>query len=404
MAVSVKSYGAVGDGSADDTAKIQAADAAARSQGADLYFPAGTYRCGSTVTYGAAGSQSYHRWFGDGPLRSKLVWGGASSGYPLCRVEGMILGGIHGIGFSYPSGADGTGLHYGSTIGLWLANSTGSGSGQNGNRFSDLFFEGFNQGLLVGDVANTRAASELLFHNVRLQYCNVGVQCSDSNTLDIDFHMLQTALCTTGLDVGACGNLHVYGGSSTANGIDFSFGTGGTFSLNGYRSESVTKHNVFVYGTNVLAPTKVAVRNCNFQAVKTGGGDYGTGTGGTGGGCSLWLFGGAEVMLDQCHIEGWVGAANYYSRPRLTMQNTTVRPLSGQTGPFAFYYGTDASQYGDRYLDNMRYDVRGCSKMAADTPFWVADGSSHPDASSFFTDASGVCPATNSRAPPATWS
>lgn len=52
-AFDVKSYGAIGDGSTDDTTAIQAALAAIPSTGGVLYFPAGIYKyTGSTLTLG----------------------------------------------------------------------------------------------------------------------------------------------------------------------------------------------------------------------------------------------------------------------------------------------------------------------------------------------------------------
>lgn len=58
--VSVKDFGAVGNGVADDTAAIAAADVYARSIGAKLYFPAGTYMVSQLVLY------TNSNWFGDG--------------------------------------------------------------------------------------------------------------------------------------------------------------------------------------------------------------------------------------------------------------------------------------------------------------------------------------------------
>ena len=58
--VSVRDYGAKGDGVTDDTANITAADVYARSIGATLYFPAGTYMVSQLVL------QTGSNWRGDG--------------------------------------------------------------------------------------------------------------------------------------------------------------------------------------------------------------------------------------------------------------------------------------------------------------------------------------------------
>jgi len=51
--VSVKDFGAVGDGVTDDTAAIQAAFTACATSGQGLYFPAGTYNASSALTMGS---------------------------------------------------------------------------------------------------------------------------------------------------------------------------------------------------------------------------------------------------------------------------------------------------------------------------------------------------------------
>ena len=66
----VRTYGATGNGSTDDTAAINLAKAAllaASSTGGTLYFPAGTYKTTSTLQFGVAAAQSNVRIVGDGP-------------------------------------------------------------------------------------------------------------------------------------------------------------------------------------------------------------------------------------------------------------------------------------------------------------------------------------------------
>jgi polygalacturonase len=48
--VNVKDYGAVGDGTTDDTTAMQAAITAVATTGQGLYVPAGTYKITSALT------------------------------------------------------------------------------------------------------------------------------------------------------------------------------------------------------------------------------------------------------------------------------------------------------------------------------------------------------------------
>jgi len=68
--VSVKDFGAVGDGVADDTVAIQAA----LNTGKRVYIPAGDYLCSSQLT--STFSLNIH---GDGGEESKLVWGSTAT-------------------------------------------------------------------------------------------------------------------------------------------------------------------------------------------------------------------------------------------------------------------------------------------------------------------------------------
>jgi pectate lyase-like protein len=74
--ISVKDYGAVGDGTTDDTTAIQAALTAATNK--VLYFPDGTYRLTSTLV--AASGNAQH-WHGQHAISTILRWEG--SGGPI---------------------------------------------------------------------------------------------------------------------------------------------------------------------------------------------------------------------------------------------------------------------------------------------------------------------------------
>jgi hypothetical protein len=87
--VSVKDFGAVGDGVADDTAAIQAAiDSREAANGGVLVFPVGTYRISSTLTINASnlllqgegGDRSHGVGTQGASASTKLVWVGAAGG------------------------------------------------------------------------------------------------------------------------------------------------------------------------------------------------------------------------------------------------------------------------------------------------------------------------------------
>jgi hypothetical protein len=82
--VNVKDYGAVGDGTTDDTTAMQAAITAVATTGQGLYIPAGTYKITSVLT-----SAGHLNMFGDGE-KSVLDFSGITSGSSGITITGTI--------------------------------------------------------------------------------------------------------------------------------------------------------------------------------------------------------------------------------------------------------------------------------------------------------------------------
>lgn len=107
--VSVKDFGAVGDGSVDDTAAIQAAITAVATQGGTVYVPAGTYLITSTVTI----AKSFTNIVGEGGQASLFKFAPTTSGTACLEVKSPLTplpspggsavisqGAIRGLGFT----------------------------------------------------------------------------------------------------------------------------------------------------------------------------------------------------------------------------------------------------------------------------------------------------------------
>jgi len=91
--VSVKDFGAVGDGVTDDTAAIQAAIAATSSSGASAFFPQGTYILSNSTWPSSFNIK------GAGIGRSIIKWKQASAETNLINLSGLVNASISGITF-----------------------------------------------------------------------------------------------------------------------------------------------------------------------------------------------------------------------------------------------------------------------------------------------------------------
>lgn len=97
---------------------------------------------------------------------------------------------------------------------------------------------GFASGFRLG-TATGIATCEVLFLDCKASYCNIGMELLDYNTLNILLNMWSIESCTVGVSTSQAGDVHVIGGSASGNKIDFELSTGGTFSINKFRSENV---------------------------------------------------------------------------------------------------------------------------------------------------------------------
>lgn len=134
--VSVKDFGAVGDGVTDDTAAIQAAVNAATISCGYVYLPAGTYKISSTIEVQATAASSNHycSFAGDGPSKSVIsvaMSSGAAISYTQSATNRFHLYPIvSGIAF-IQSGTAGTsiGVRINATYGGLVENCLFSGLG-----------------------------------------------------------------------------------------------------------------------------------------------------------------------------------------------------------------------------------------------------------------------------------
>ncbi len=187
---SVKFYGAVGNGIADDTAAINAAiaDASAGTIGA-IYFPVGIYNVTSTISFlDLQGIHVYGDGSGSGGLGKSIIrWGGAAggtvvivSGCNSCNFERFT---ISGLGGNFPG------------IGLNVTTSN-SGVGSHWCTFTDLGInhiqnDGTSQAIFVdGTIANFDIATHT-FENILITFCSNGHSQAGIQTVNNVYRNIQ---------------------------------------------------------------------------------------------------------------------------------------------------------------------------------------------------------------------
>lgn len=150
--VSVKDFGAVGDGTTDDTAALTSAIAAAALSGAALYIPAGTYKYTTTLTIPGTLSGMY----GDG-LKS-ILNPNACDGLTF-TAQGSYSGGRFFNNFCI------NGTNTDSNNGLIGNMSASSGNRVTGIDFSNIGIQNFGFGMYLRGFWDTQFRNCYLFNN-----------------------------------------------------------------------------------------------------------------------------------------------------------------------------------------------------------------------------------------------
>jgi len=245
----VKSYGAIGDGSTDDTAALQATADATTIASGTMYFPKGRYRITSNLRLADPPVGSDHSNFnviGDGPVQSVILCDIASSssvGVTFWTNKYML---VRGIGVANAQAK-------GTRTGVMFA---GYGSGtQTGQAIFELFSVGdFDTGIVTSDGVNA-TSSEISFDTLTVSGCNVGFLNNSFNGLNFNIKNLIMSGNAIGLYAFTAG-VYVYGGSASDNAIDFQFANGGTNAVHNFRSEVITDKFIVQLGnTNQLVVT-----------------------------------------------------------------------------------------------------------------------------------------------------
>ena len=200
--LNVKSFGAQGDGSADDTAAIQNALNTVGLSGKSpvLYFPSGTYIVSNTIgLYGGINISLV----GQDPSNTIIRWNGPSGG-TLLHIDGVAYSHFMRLAIDASSLA---------SVGVEQCNDGQAVSGRGsyfdtGNEYSDMIFEGATGfGLRAGQCGNGASEGTI----IRSQFIKNGVGFETVNANTLDWWIWYSTFLNNG--VGAtniAGAYHVY--------------------------------------------------------------------------------------------------------------------------------------------------------------------------------------------------
>lgn len=189
--VSVKRFGAVGDGTHDDTAAIQAAITWAIAHGARLHVPRGRYKVTATLTadMSANTGDSGNRFWMEGEGQSNTILAPTSAVTSACL---NIIGGGTGAGMQAWSGISGIGFE-GTSINIGAAV---AGENLAYFRMDAIRIYLFQRGCYFQDTLTS------LFEGVNIRYCKygfLGERKAGGDAYGSDPNALTFINCTFGL-------------------------------------------------------------------------------------------------------------------------------------------------------------------------------------------------------------
>ncbi len=307
----VRDFGALGNGSADDTAAIQAAidhlGSSALNRG-EIFFPPGTYNMGSAATFNTAGEMSI-RFRGVGKLSTLS---GSFNGYLLRRDvdNGPWSGGIVVEDLSFANGhATGGCLRLGDAVGAAVRGCTFSGyrclnaTSANGNINQSFTVDAcqFSSNSITGAIAIIAGGnSTILDCDITGFYRGIVIYGTSVNVIGCRLEVNTVGIALGVLEdgtVSSTNSLNVLGVQmeSCGTGIDFIGGSGnaliaGTF-IHGFEAQKTSYGGLVVASTTLTGTSSGAVVTGSIaatgvltvSAVTSGtlvpGTDYITGTG-----------------------------------------------------------------------------------------------------------------------------
>jgi len=296
----VRDYGAMGDGTHNDTSSIQAAiDACDNAGGGTVFFPTGHYNEAGLVVGSSAAASNHHQSHvfleGSAPHAAVLRYVGSTSGIAL-KLSGTIGGGVRRLDIVNT-------VPRGTSDGIQTSGAKGTnGTSTNNCIFEHVGISGFHNGWHTS-ANGSPTSSEITSINLVLSYCDNGFYNDSFNGLNFTFIQLQTNNNGVGIYAHTSG-VYVFGGAASANQTDFRFENGGTNTIHGFRSETAGK---FIDDSG---PRSLSVLDCIAQALK---------------GPTAITLGGNHISIHDSDIGGDIKVSDKASGAAIDISNTVVQ-------------------------------------------------------------------------------